>query len=327
MSIKTVAVSVLIGMAGVLIMLGVSLVPVLNLAVLLWPVPLVITGARRGVGAAVISLATAGIVMCILTEIHIGMLFFTLHLFLVAGISTGLRRQMDFYENILLSSGGALLSILVTLKLYYLLSGRTFFDTLWQNVRNFTSNSFMDLDRMLGIYHQLGLFKGIENSMQLTELVIGQMQILVPSALLIFSLVFGVLNLLVSRQALKMLRFQVQHVPAFGEWSLPRGMGQFFLLSLLVSYLGSMMSSGSLQVVMLTISSLASFIFTVQGISVLWFFLDAGRVPSPLRVLICILIYIFIHMLLTLNMGLTFLGILDQTINLRKNYRNRFLSA
>jgi len=327
MSLKTVAVSVLVGAAGVLIMLGVSLVPVLNLAVLLWPVPLIVTGARRGVWAGVISLAAAGILVGILTGIHVGILFFTLHLFLVAGLSAGLHKKMDFFENILLSSGGVLLSILLTLKLYALMAGHTFFDALWRNVRNFASGSVVDFDRMLNMYHQLGLFKGIENSLQLTELVISQMQLLIPSALLIFSLVIGVLNLVAARQALKRLRLEAGYVPAFGEWSLPRGMGQVFLLFLLVSYLGSMMSGGSMQVVFLTISSLVSFIFTVQGISVLWFFLGAGRVPVPLRMLICIFIYIFVHMLLTLNMGLTFLGILDQTLNLRKSYRNRFLSA
>jgi uncharacterized protein YybS (DUF2232 family) len=153
------------------------------------------------------------------------------------------------------------------------------------------------------------------------------MQLMVPSALLIFSIVFGVLNFLVARLVLQKLHREVPFVPEFGGWSLPRGMGFGFLLLLLFSYLGSTVGIGHFQGVFLTVYSLVSFIFMVQGLAVLWYFLKAGRVSTPLRWILMVFIYVVFHMILTLNMGLTILGITDQVFRLRKSHQGKFLRA
>ncbi len=325
--LKAVIESVLIGVISTLFVLLISMMPILNVLAFLWPVPLIVVGVRRGIWAGILSLLVAGILMSILFQPLLGILFMILHFFLVVGLSYGLRKRWDFYENILLSSLGAIASILIALKGYSLFSGQAFFDTLWQGVRDLFLNGTVDFNRILVMYHQMGILKEFTNAAQLAEFFIDRMQVMIPTAIIIFSLIVGVLNLVVARLVLRRFHYEVPYIPEFGDWALPRGMGLGFLVLLLASYLGTGLGIDNFHVVFLTIYSLISFIFMVQGLSVLWYFLKAGNVPLPLRWVLMILIYIFVHMLLTLNMGLTLLGMFEQIFRLRKRYRDKFLRA
>ena len=325
--LKVIIESVLIGVISTLFVLLIAMIPILNVLVLLFPVPLIVVGVRRGVAAGLASLLIAGLLMSLVVHSLLGLLFIMIHLFLVAGLPFSFQKGLDFYENILISSFGSLVSILITLQAYGWIAGRTFFNMLWQGLRDFFMEGVLDFEQMLALYHQMGLLREFENARQVTEVFISQMQLMVPSALLIFSIVFGVLNFLVARLVLRKLRHEVPFVPEFSGWALPRGMGFGFLLLLLFSYIGSTIGIDNFHGVFLTVYSLVSFIFMVQGLAVLWYFLRAGKVPVPLRWVLMVLIYVILHMILTLNMGLTVLGIADQVFRLRKAHQSKFLKV
>lgn len=244
---------------------------------------------------------------------------FIVPIVLIAGLIKGFGKRSDFYEYIILSSGSVLLSILLYLGLYTWLRGQSAFDTVWSSFRQTFLHGVIDADQLLDIYHQWGLFKNFTAADQLADFLIGQMKMTVPAAILIFSLIYGVVIFLITRLVMKKLGFPVSAVLAFGDWTLPRGMAFGLIILLLISFLGGGLGIGNFEVIQYTITMLIFFLFTVLGLSVLWFFLKAGRVPSVLCWLLAILA------ILMVGFALPFLGLLDQLIHMRTRYKNKFL--
>lgn len=317
--------SILIGVVSTLLVILIGLVPVLNIAVLLWPVPLIVVGVRRGYFAGLLSLIVSGMLIGFLFQPLTGIILVVTNLFLVIGLSFGLRKRLDLFENILISAGSVLLSIMLFLKAYSFIAGQSAFDVLWQFTREAITNGGVDFNKLLLMYHEMGLFNNFTTAAQLAEFLIGQMQLIIPAAIIIISLVYGMVIFIVSRLIVKRFGYEVIPIPAFADWVMPKGMGSGFLALLLVTFLGSGLEIANFEVVQLTVTSLILLIFTVQGLAVLWFFLKAGRVPSVIRWLLVIFIYFVINMLLTYNIGLAILGIFDHTFGLRRNYRNKFI--
>jgi uncharacterized protein YybS (DUF2232 family) len=247
-----------------------------------------------------------------------GIFLLVLPIALIAGLVWGLGKRSDFYENVLLSSGSVLLSELLYLKVYSIIAGRSAFDAVWDSFRRvfITAANAGDL---LSMYHQMGVFKNFTSSGQLADFLIGQMKIAVPAFLLISSIVYGMLLFFIIRFIVKLTGRDVPVVPAFEEWALSRGMSLGLIILLLASFIGRWLGIANFGVVQFTVTVLISFLFTVLGLSVLWFFLKAGRVPSVIRWLLAILVYLIV------GFGLPFLGMLDHVLHIRRNYRNKFI--
>jgi uncharacterized protein YybS (DUF2232 family) len=247
-----------------------------------------------------------------------GIFLIALPILLIAGLVWGLGKRSDFYENVLLSSGSVLLSILLYLKVYSIIAGRSVFEAVWESFRQaFTAAA--DAGQFLSMYHEMGLFKNFTTSRQLADFLIGQMKIAVPAFLLISSIVYGMFLFFIIRFVIKLTGREVSAVPAFEEWALSRGMGFGLIILLLVSLIGNWLGIANFEVVQFTVTVLISFLFTVLGLSVLWFFLKAGRVPSVIRWLLTVLIYLFV------GFALPFLGMFDHLFRMRRNYKSKFL--
>mgnify|MGYP000865069845 CR=1 FL=1 len=248
-----------------------------------------------------------------------GFFLIVVPILLIAAWIWGLGKRSDFYENILLSSGSVLLSILLYLKVYSVIAGQSAFDAIWDSFRRGFANGAVNSGEILSMYHSLGIFKNFTTVQQLAEYLVGQLKLAVPAFLLISSVLYGMLLFFVIRFVIKRLGREMAPIPAFEEWALPRGMGFGLIILLLVSLFGSWLGIPNFEVVQFTVTALISFLFTVLGLSVLWFFLKAGRVPAVLRWLLTILLYLFV------GFGLPFLGMLDHIFRMRRNYRNKFV--
>ena len=230
-----------------------------------------------------------------------------------------LGKRSDFYENILLSSGSVLLSILLYLKVYSMRTGQSAFDAVWNSFRQVLTSGAVNTDEILSRYHELGIFKNFTSAQQLADFMIQQMKQAVPASLLIYSIVHGAFLFLVICFIMKKSGRDMRPVPAYAEWKLPRGMGFGLIVLLLITLFGSWMGIPNFEVVYSTVTALISFLFMVLGLSALWFFLKAVRIPFVFRLLLAVFLY------LLLGFGLPLLGILDHIFRLRKRYRDKFI--
>ena len=244
---------------------------------------------------------------------------FMVPILLIAGLIKRLGKRSDFYEYIILSSGSVLLSILLYLGLYAWVKRQSAFDAVWNSFRQDFLHGPIGAEQVLSIYHQLGFFENFTTGGQLADFLIGQMKMVVPAGILLFSLVYGVIVFLVTRLIMKRLGFSVCAVRAFEDWALPRRMAFGLIILLLISFLAGSLGIARFEVIRYTIAVLISFLFTVLGLSVLWFFLKAGRVPSVFRWLLTILAF------LVAGFALPFLGLLDQLVLIRLRYKKRFV--
>lgn len=309
----------LTGLAAALLLILLSFIPVFSLAVLLFPVPMIVTGARKGMLYGLLSLAASAAVISLAVNPEAGIYLLALNVFSVLGLPLGYRKKLSSRESTLISAAGVLLSIVLFLFLYSLFAGQSLFDVLWQSVREFIVDGFIDFKSVLKTYHSMGLFENFTTEGQLADFMINEMKNYVPYTVIVFSLSIGFLNFLVSRSVLKRMGRYVADILSFHEWHLPRGMGLGFLVLLLVSYLGSRLGIARFDTVLITITLLVSFLFSVLGLSVVWFFLKAWKLPTALR----FIIIIPGGLLLSMGMGLAIIGMADHLLELRRIFMNR----
>ena len=295
-------------------------IPLFNILILILPVPITVVGMRQGIHAGFISLAVSSILIGLLVEPFLGIIMFCLNAFVVLGLIITYRKDLEMNEAMILSAGGVLVSILVSLQMFAWMVGKSFFDFMLDSMRALINANAVDLKAVREVYQALGIIDKAASPDQFAEFFISQMREMVPvfpAMLLITSLFIGGLNFLVSRSVLKKFGSPTPSVPPFKRWTLPRGTGRGFLGLILVTALGSWGNIPNFDVVLYTVSAVFTFIFTVQGLSVAAFFLGERGVPGIVGALILIVTLVF------MSFALTFLGIFEQIFGTRRAYDSR----
>ncbi|HZJ82712.1 MAG TPA: DUF2232 domain-containing protein [Clostridia bacterium] len=309
--------SILIGIITSLLTMVLFFIPALNILVLLAPVPIIVTGVRRGIWAGMGSLVTASIIISLLIHPFLGIIVFILNLFIFLGLWVVYHKKLQMNEAVVLSAGGTLLSIFVSLQAFTWMMGESFFDFLWNNLKAFFNTNPTNINKMVEIYQKLGMLDKAYSADRLADILMGQMRELVPllpSMLIITSLIIGGLNFLISRIVLKKLNISVPHVPSFKNWALPRGTGRGLMGLIALSIIGVWVKLPNFEIVLYTVSSIFTFIFTIQGMSVVAFFLKEKKVPGIISFIILIAAFIL------LSVALTFMGIFEQIFGVRRAY-------
>lgn len=321
-SIKALLEGIIVGVINTFLFMVLFFIPVLNILAVLFPIPLVVVGVRRGPISAIIGLAISSILMGFIIHPYFGVMIFCLNIFIILSLLFVYNKNLDMSESIILSSGGTLLSILVSLQIFTWMTNESFFDYIWTSLKTFFNSNSINITGLMELYQSLGIIDKTYSADGFVEMLMGQMKDLAPifpSTLLLSSLMIGGLSFLVSRFLLKKLKVHIPDIPPFRRWSLPRGTGRGFMGLILIAIIGTWIRIPNFEVVLYTISSVFSFIFTVQGLSVVSFFLAEKRVPGIVMVLILIGTFIF------LLLALTFLGIFEQMFGIRRAYENRKL--
>lgn len=319
-SLKAVLESILIGLISALLAVVLFFIPILNMAVLLFPVPLIIVGVRKGIWAGVLALVVSSALLGIIINPFLGLMVFVLNVFSVVGLSWAFKRRMQTNECIVLSAASILASILAAFQAFSWIVGQNFFDFLWASLKKFFIANPDSTAAVIELYERLGILEKGYSIEEFAQLLIGQMMELmplVPSALLIFSVTLGTGIFLLSRWVLKKFRFSVPYVPQFKDWALPKGTGQGFLVIMLIAVIRMFMGIQNFDVVFYTISALFSFVFAVQGLATIAFFLNVGKLPPVVQILIIIAAFIFASAVLT------FIGVFEQIFGFRRAYSSR----
>ncbi len=329
MDLKTILSSIFVGIISAVLLLLISMIPLLNVSILLFPIPFIVVGVKKGIKAGVVSLAVTCFIIGILIQPLFGIAFGLMSFLLVVGVSYGIKKRLDFHENIFISFGAVILSIILLMGIYALITGKNIFDYFLDSTKSLLLNeNIFDFEKFQELNKQLGeTLSNFTTKEQLAGFIVNQMRQIIPSSLILFSLIYGSLIFLFSRLILKKLKEKVPYVPPFDEWKLPRGLIWGFLLMLLASYLGSLINSAIFESVQMVISSLIVLVLTIQGLAVVWFFLKMWNAPSFIRWIIIVFVYVFVHMIFTLNTGLVLVGMLEQLFNIRKNYRNKLIKS
>ncbi|NMA96392.1 MAG: DUF2232 domain-containing protein [Clostridiales bacterium] len=189
--------------------------------------------------------------------------------------------------------------------------GEDIFTYTWEGIRKVFAADNEFITNLLEIYKKIGIIDNKVTSIQLGELVIDNLKLLTPSIIAIFSIICGGGNYILAHRTLKRYNIDLKVVPKFELWKLPRGTTRGFFIIMILAYIGTLAGLENFGIVSATISILFTFIFLIQGLAVIKFFLHRSKMPVFFQYAIMIIA------ILLLRTPLSFIGILDQVLHFR----------
>lgn len=311
---------IIVGVIVTFLSMVLLFLPFINFLVILIPTPFIVVSQRRGIWGGLIGLILFSLLISLFVNPLMGIMMLILNIFIVVLVDLAFKKNYRMNETMILSATAAVASILIALKVFSAMMGESIFEFIWSNMKLLMENNQETLALVLERYHSLGLIDEIYSSEKMINILgsrFKELALLAPSLLLIFSLIFGGLNYIVSRAISQKMGLRVPRIPPFRLWKLPKGTGRGFLGIMVVALVGNLLKIKNFDIVLYTISSIFSFLLMIQGFSVICFYLKEKKVSKFLSVVIMILVLVIFSFLLI------FLGMFEQMFNLRRAYRRR----
>lgn len=273
-----------------------------------YPVFFVVIGVRHGLNYNILSLLVSTLILGIMvgsvSVICILLAFGPLSIVLADGI----KKRKKSFEIISISTFTlfiSLLSIIIIMKGIADVNVITQLEEVFAQTINAQTKVLQDMD--LSSYEISKAVDLLEDSIKYTILIL-------PSIIMISSLVIAYLNYLISALVLRRLGYGIISIPKFSRFQLPNNillgigtmlLGVFILKSLKLFYY---------ETILMNIVVLATFMFFAQGLAVIDYKLAERNMPIFLRVLLLIILIV----LLPIGWVITLFGLMDIIIDFRK---------
>lgn len=295
-------------------------------AVIFLPALLAYAIARNGylLGGLVIALCLMGIyllspVLCLIISA----------LFLPPALAAGymIRSHARFFNKVLVASGASLLGIALSTGATWLLANISPADYITgaivgslaklseQNIKWFYS-IFRSADVLSGAITQTAVDATppseaigiIRNMLSIS------VNTLLVSFMVIFALMTGLLSVVVPISRAKKYGVSIYVMPRFSEYRLPKRFWLAFVLSYAAARLGEGFGFDGFDILGITVFNVYSFIFIVQGLSLLDYFYKTRNIRVSSRVIL--------HFLTAFMAGLVLviIGLIENMSNLRKRF-------
>ena len=222
------------------------------------------------------------------------------------------------YRGILEGSMSAVTGVALVFLVFWSVTGTSFFDVL-----NSALNQMSIEDMNQGSYYMAGIKELEPEAMQQTlEKVKEMAKLAFPGTLIVFSVVIAYLNYgLLSWILLKTGR-KISALPPFRTFSLPKNIIIGSLIIYILSYITANMGIIDKDLIMYSLELLFTFVFSIQGLAVVFFFGYVKRIPK-----FVVLIVSAIFLLTWLGQTFLFLlGLLDLVLDIRKRFSKTNLS-
>ena len=239
-------------------------VPVLGtIAILLWPLPILVLEVRHGIKWALLSILAAGIIMSILIEPMAAVRMVIGFAPPAIALGYGFRNRLPAAKNLMLSLVTAIFSMLLAMAMLFYITDINPFD--------------MQLDMLeetiaatLSAYEAMGMSQEqIAETKQQFDTVFKLVSLLMPLVIICSGIVTTWINFAIGTKVLRRLGYETASLPDFDEWRLPRIIIYLFVLSLVGLYWGSTRQIAPLYQAALNVNILATFAGLIQGIAIM----------------------------------------------------------
>ena len=295
------ALSVIIAIIGLF-------VPVLALASLLWPVPVIVIVKRYGLKYGVYSTIASGLIVGMVSEpIYAAYVILS---YGALGLSIGYGVHKNFRAGRILAIT-AVVSLLSKLLLMYAVTRLMGVNPLEVQLESMEKG----LELSMGFYDRMGLDvpeemrEGLFSSFEL-------LRVMLPAILVMVAVLDSYLNYTVARIVLRRLGLRLEALPPFAEWRAPGNLMIGFLLLMALSIAGGYLGLGNIDVVAGNILLLFQIVFLAQGISVAYFFLMRRGINKVFAIILIVLILF--------NQPLALVAVLTGLLDTLFDFRRRF---
>lgn len=274
----------------------------------LYPVAFVILGVRHGINYNILSLLISTLILGMITGMVSAISIFVAFAPLSVVLSYTIKNRKKSFDIILTSTLFLFISLL---SIIIIMKGMTGVSVINQLEDFFAQTLDIQMGALknmnLSSYEISKVVDVLENFMKYTILIL-------PSIIMISSLVIAYINYLVSALILRRLGYGIVSIPKFSRFQLPNnillGTGIMFLGAFILKVLKLFYY----ETILLNITVIVSFMFFAQGLSVIDYKLIQRKTPMLLRVFIIIVF----AMLLPFGWMISILGVLDVIIDFRK---------
>lgn len=276
--------------------------------IFLYPVLFIILGVRHGLKYTLISLLISSVLVSLIADVVLGVLMFIAFMPLTIIIINMIVKRKNPIETLIYSTITFLASVLLIIFLVNI-NGVSIIGQLKMNITQAINNQLKVLEQLNLTKEQMTEIRNLHRDY--LEIVLA----MIPSIIMIFSLVVSYINYLLSTSFLRKLGHAIVFVPKFSNFKLPRniflGLGIMFFATFLLNRYNLFNSYD----VIINLIVLSLFIFFVQGISVIDYKLKYKNIRTVWRIFILLLIF---EIMPIAGFLVIILGLFDAIFDFRK---------
>ncbi|NLC04336.1 MAG: DUF2232 domain-containing protein [Tissierellia bacterium] len=297
-------------LAGVI--LGMSLFTLASLyffplMFLIFPVVFIVLGIKNGLLEGIISLMTTCTIVAFVIEPMTALYIFLLFGPLVISMIYTIKKRKSTMEVLLVGTISFFASIIVVFGIINYIEGNLLL-TIEQAFKE-TLNIRIEALKDMG----LTSYEILENK-KLLEDAFKYMLLIAPATGLLTSLIVSYMNYSLTIIGLRRIGIYVVNIPRFSRFRLPNNISIGIIVMFITGFVAKQLNFDYFDTIAINLTVLIGIMFSIQGLSVIDFFLIKIKVKKFFRILF-ILLTIIAAPLMTVVSGL---GLIDVIFDLRK---------
>ncbi len=284
------------------------------LLLLILPVGFVILGVRNGYVEGIISLMTICTIVAYLADPMTALYLFILFAPIIIAMIYTIKSRKSAMEVLLYSTIALFASVIIVYSLISFREG---------NILVSMEEIFKEsLALRLQALKDMGLssYEILENKNFLQDSY-KYMLLIAPATMLVSSLAISYINYSISIMGLKKVGIETVNIPKFSRFRLPNNIAIGIIVMFLTSFIAKQLNFDYFDTIVVNITVLIGFMFLIQGLSIIDFFLIKMKVRKFFRIFF-LLLTILIAPLITI---VSTLGLIDVIFDLRKLRRKESL--
>lgn len=288
-----------------IIILGYNMFPII---ILFYPVPFIILGVRNNTKYSIYSILASSILIGILIDIFTGILAF-----LVFGLFSIVMAYMinKKYRPQQVLIGGILASVVTTIIAIVIIGYLTGISFLSEINTALMENVKLQLDMLEQMEISSYEFSMVKDVLLAT---VNYIIIIIPATIIIFSIFIVYMNYWMSTAILRRLGNKSIEVPKFMHFRLPNNAVMGSALILILALLFRTMKILYYETIFINTVILISFVFFIQGLSVLVFLMNKKNMHKVPKIILIFLIIISVP----LGLIVSIIGFVDAAVDFRK---------
>lgn len=303
---------VVISIMALYIVYGIHFLPLLMLII---PLPFVILGVRNGIRSNIISIVLTSVIVGLLLGTSSGASLILLFAPLSIALNYSIKMRKTVQSTVLITTLAFFLSFIILMSFEGTTSN---FDFIKQSEQEFTQFLTMQVD----VLKDAGMSKyEILQRTDLLENTYKQMIVLIPSFLVMFSLLISYINLSLSSKVLRKMGYGTMNIQRFSRFKLPENIIPGVGIMLLATFLIKKLEIQYHEALLFNITFLVGFAFILQGFSVFDHLLIKAKMKLIPRIILITINIIFVP----ISGIMFFIGLADSIFDLRKLRRKKSL--
>ncbi len=136
---------------------------------------------------------------------------------------------------------------------------------------------------------------------------------IIPSSLIISAAIYSLINYLIATIIMKRTGMDVSSVKKFSEFTLPNNIMVGTTIILVLSYFAGKLNVVDPQILFMNVLNLFIYVFLIQGIAIMFFYLEKWKFKRFAKILSVIAVFLF-----QVTLTLAVVGWIDNVFDFRK---------